>query len=470
MRIARVSGAVRFSVDSGAESILQQTGYGVIRDGNDWIIPDDDPKLLAGPDPVLQTVAVPFSFTENSYEEIAAAFVSEYLTEIEEWREHNPPPASLQVNPSFGIRSQLQEIHNLFFRENREKLAEVLVKQILPFMHRIMGAVHVAPLKISFRNQYGFLGFAKISYFIEEFGLGRAVTLVQENAMGSVLPAAPEVLSYVLGLLSFIPLASTLPVDRMGSQLHFFGPRGPWLFPFEATRGIFEISSSHGLPMSEIGRPPFINLSAEENRQYFFLAVDAVNSLLRFLNDPRNFVYQTGEVDLLRFLKTHSAVHLMFADLLAINHTTSINLHARAAFSFMDKLSNLKVTSPTSSDAEIFNRLFSAHAGQVVAKILSDHGSKRHVSLGKALKECAEAIFGGIQSHLSAALPSAHSEQDRLDRIRLFRNTVHGTFLKAGKFEKAFASSSATIPPQIVHVPLLYAWALSLDPHQVLAL
>jgi hypothetical protein len=470
MRIGHVSALDRLSVDAYTEGLQEEIGYRIVRVGDDWIIPDNDPRFLAGPDPVLQTVAAPLSLDANSYQEIAANFVSEYLTEIEGWREGNPPPDFVPVNPNYGIRSQLQEIHNLFFREPQNRLEPVLINQILPFMHRVMGAAYVAPLRISFQKQYGFLGFAKVAYFVKEFGIERAIGLVQGSAMGSVLPAAPEVLSYVLSLLTFMPLASTLLLDRMGSQLHFFGPRGPWLFPFEATRGIFEISSSHGLPLTEIGRPPFVSLTLEENQQYFFLAVDAINSLLRYLNDPRNFADKSGEIDLLRFLKTQSGVHLMFADLLSINHTTSINLHARAAFSFMDKLSNLKATSPASSDTQIFKRLFSAQAGQVVATILFNHGSKRHVSLGKALKDCAEAIFDGIHSHLSAALPSTHSEQDRLDRIRLFRNTVHGTFLKAGKFEKAFASTSATIPPQIVHVPLLYAWALSLDPHQVLTL
>ncbi len=470
MKIAHVLGPARFSVDAGAEILQRETGYRLVREGNDWIIPDDDPKLVAGPDPLLQTATRPHSLGADSYKEVAADFLSSYLTEIEKWREINPPPPFVKVDGNYGIRSKLQEIHNLFFREDRRHLEGVLINQILPFMHRAMGAAYVVPLKISFRNQYGFLGFAKISYFVKEFGAETAVTLVQENAMGSVLPAAPEVLSYVQGLLTFIPLTSTLLLDRMGSQLHFFSPRGPWLFPFEATRGIFEISSSHGLPMSEIGRPPFIDLTGDENQQYFLLAVDAINSLLRFLNDPRNFADQSGEIDLLRFLKTQSGVHLMFADLLAINHTTSINLHARTAFAFMDKLSNLKAMLPASpqKEDEIFKALFSARAGRVVAKVLSHYGSKRHQKLGKALKQCAENIFEGIHSHLSAALPRAHSEQDRLDRIRIFRNTTHGTFLKAGQFEKAFASSSATIPPQLVHVPLLYAWALCLDPHQIL--
>jgi len=460
----------RLSVDSYTEGIQREVGYRIVRHGDDWIIPDDDPKLLAGPDPVLQTVATPFSLDADTYQKIAANFVSNYLTEIEGWRERNPPPAFVPVNPNYGIRSQLQEIHNVFFRENQHRLESVLINQILPFMHRVMGAAYVAPLRISFREQYGFLGFAKIEYFVKEFGTEKAISLVQDSAMGSVLPAAPEVLSYVLGLLTFIPLASTFPLDRLGSQLHFFLPDGPWRFPFEATRGIFEIWSSHGLPMSEIGRPPFIRVTGDENQQCFLLAVDAINSLVGFLNDPRNFADQKGEIDLLRFLKTQSGIHLMFADLLSINHTTSITLHARAAFSFMDKLSNLKKTSPASSDSEIFKKLFSAQAGQTVAGILSDHGSKRHVGLGRALRQCAEAIFEGVHSHLSKALPALHSEKDRLDRVRVFRNTVHGTFLNAGKFEKTFASSPATIPPQLVHIPLLYAWALALDPRQILAL
>ena len=462
-------GAARFSVDWGAESLRNQTGYQFVRDGDDWIIPNDDPKLIAGPDPVLQTAGAPVPLAADFFEKIAADFLSGYLSEIEAWRERNPPPPFLKVNDQFGVRSHLQEIHNIFFRADRRELAAALVGQILPFMHKSLGATYVAPLKISFRNQYGFLGLAKIEYLVKRFGIEKAVILNRENAMDSVLPAAPEVLSYVLGLLSFMPLSSTLPLDRLGSQLHFFRSNGPWLFPFEATRGIFELWSSHALPMSEIGRPPFISLTGDENQQYFLLAVDAINSLLRFLNDPRNFADKTGEIDLLRFLKTQSGVHLMFADLLSINHTTSITLHARAAFSFMDKLSNLKAASP-SSEPGIFRELFSVKAGQVVAAILTEYGSKRHVGLGRALGQCADTIFDGIHSHLGRTLPAAHSEENRLDRIRVFRNTVHGTFLNAGEFEKTFASSSCTIPPQLVHLPLLYAWALALDPRQVLAL
>lgn len=469
MKTIRFPGLARSSRGSGAEVINRLTGYRVVRDGDDWIIPDDDPQLLAGPKPLLQTAVKPLSLSAESYNGTAADYVENYLSDFEQWKADRLAP-TIQLNSSYGIRSKLQETHYRFFFEDRRRLEHVLINEILPFMHKTLGARRVAPLKISVQEQYGILALAKIAYIAQEFGFEKAATLVGKNAMTSVLPAATEVLSYVQGLLTFTPLASTLPLDRMGSQLHFFSPRGTWLFPFEATRGIFEISSAHSLPMCEIGRPPFIDLTEHANQQYFLLAVEAINRLMRFLNDPRNFVDQTGEFDLNRFLKTQSALHLMFADLLAINHTTSIYLHARTALAFMDKLSNLKATlaQPPQNEDEIFRSLFSVHAGRVVAKVLSHYGNEQHERLGKALKRCAETIFSGIHAHLSAALSRGHSERDRLDLIRIFRNTTHGTFLRASQFEKAFTTSAATIPPQLVHVPLLYAWALALDPQQIL--
>ncbi|WP_425163454.1 hypothetical protein, partial [Candidatus Binatus sp.] len=121
-----------------------------MRDGDDWIIPNDDPKLIAGPDPVLQTAGAPVPLAADFFEKIAADFLSGYLSEIEAWRERNPPPPFLKVNDQFGVRSHLQEIHNIFFRADRRELAAALVGQILPFMHKSLGATYVAPLKISF--------------------------------------------------------------------------------------------------------------------------------------------------------------------------------------------------------------------------------------------------------------------------------------------------------------------------------
>jgi hypothetical protein len=451
--------------------IHRLTGYRVVRDGDDWLIPDDDPQLIAGPKPLLQTAVRPVSLSAESYKRTAADYVENYLSDFEQWRADRPQP-TIHLTSSYGFLSKLQEIHYRFFFEDRRRLEQLLIERILPFMHRTLGAGRVAPVKISVEEQYGILALAKIAYITKEFGFEKATMLVGKHAMSSVLPAATEVLSYVQGLLTFTPMASTLPLDRMGSQLHFFSPRGPWGFPFEAIRGIFAISSAHTLPMCEIGRPPFIDLAEHANQQYFLLAVEAINRLLRFLNDPRNFVDQAGEFDLNHFLKTQSGIHLMFADLLAINHTTSVYLHARTALSFMDKLSNLKATlaTPSQNEDEIFKSLFSAQAGRVVAKVLSHHGGQRHDKLGKALKHCAETIFGAIHEHLSKALPNGHSERDRLELIRTFRNTTHGSFLRARQFEKAFATSAATIPPQLPHVPLLYAWALALDPEQILTL
>jgi hypothetical protein len=467
----RFPGLARSSQDSGASVIEDLTGYKPIRDGEDWVVPDNDPQLVAGPKELLQTVVRPYILAIDSYENIAVDFLKNYSTAFEEYRAAHPVPTP-RATEGYGFRSELQGIHYRLFFADRSDLTDVLIREVLPFMRTTAGAKSVAPLKISAHRQYGILALAKIAYLAKEFGFEKARTAVlDEGAMTSILPAAPEVLSYVQGFLAFTPLASTLPLDRMGAQLHFFGPGGPWLFYPEATKGIFEMSRSHSLPMSELGRPPFIKLSEHENEQYFLLAVHAANRLLCFINDPRMFADAAGEFDLHRFLKTQSAFHFMFADLSAINHTTSVYLQSRTALSFMDKLSNLKVAlsaRPQNEDV-VFKSLFSAQAGETVASVISQQSHLKHEELGKAFKTCASTIFAGLHHHLSSALPPGHSEQDRLDLIRTFRNTTHGTFLRSKQFEKAFNSSAATIPPELVHVPLLYAWALALDPQQILS-
>ncbi len=293
MKPVRIPGLARSSRGSGAEHIRKLTGYAVVREGDDWIIPADDPQLLSGPKPLLQT-SKPIPLGTESYESTATNFVENYLSTFEQWRPE--PPKTINLFSDFGLLSEFQEIHHRFFFEEPDRLRRALAEKFLPFMHKRLHAGRVAPLKISVEEQYGIVALAKIAYMARQFGFEKAATLVQKNAMSSVLPSANDVVSYVQGLLTFIPLASTVPLDRMGSQLHFFSPRGSWAFPPEATQGVFQVSSARSSPICELGRPPFIALTDHINQRYFLLAVEATNRLLKFVNDPRQFQDHGGEI------------------------------------------------------------------------------------------------------------------------------------------------------------------------------
>ncbi len=79
----RFRGLATTSGGTSDKLISQVTGFTLQRDGEDWIVPPNDPKLMAGPDEVL-VVGDPIHLSVDEYPFVADTYASYLVRELED--------------------------------------------------------------------------------------------------------------------------------------------------------------------------------------------------------------------------------------------------------------------------------------------------------------------------------------------------------------------------------------------------
>ncbi len=449
------------------------TGYQVVRDGDDWVVPDDDPQLKKGPPPVLAAADKPTTLSKAKYDDIAATFVNHNLNlnkEFEEFRKSHP----ITPNPvplEYGVLSDFWRIRDAFFFSDTKRLHAVIRDDVLPFMHSTLRAKSVWPVHVDARYQQSVLSLAKISHLVSLHGIQESQRLIfEQRAMGSILPSPLDVLTYPNGLLTFSPCSAAIPVSRLGADLYFLRD-GLWKPPTVALQGLYGKAILGNRPIADSRRHlPLVVRSADVPR-YFKLAIESVNLMMRFLNDPLSFRTDNDEVDNESVLMTHASVGFLFADLISLSHTESEYIRQRLAFSFLDKMANLKArwsASGKGDDVAIFKRLLSLEFGELVAHICGTGAANVHRDLAKTIRDAALTVYRSVHEHVLKSLGKQADEDEIIEHLRTLRNCTHGAFLKGDKFQKSFFASDATIPPDVSNLPLFLTWAFTLNAKQVL--
>jgi hypothetical protein len=143
------------------------------------------------------------------------------------------------------------------------------------------------------------------------------------------------------------------------------------------------------------------NLGSFGGRKYFNTVVRGVNKLLCFLNNPLNYVNDKGVIDNQRLLQSHSAFHLMFADLAAINYTNSKYCKTRFSFSYLDKLSNVKANflgiKDKNADELMFNRILSLEHGDKLARMLKYHFANEYDKVGTVMRSATQKAAAPVR-------------------------------------------------------------------------
>lgn len=298
-------------------------GYSIQRDGNDGIIPESDPKLNEELPDVLVADPEPTLLAAENFEKIADWFVREYLSDLIEWRraEVNGPPPRDAANGD--TRSKLDSLLDAFAFAPRDKLHGSLTTSILPFMQSTMGANLVWPVRESVSSAQEWLSLNKMLLVAEQFGADKVQEMVLERrVLWHILPDPFNSVAYLDAILMFAPYAISLPFDRVPSQLHFLR-NSLWDFPVSAFEGIYQMFCPALKPLTEMEVLDPLNprvLTGELPRNWFAAAVTAINQLLRHLRESRNFVDASGALNYLRVVQAHAAVHLLFTDLMQIQH------------------------------------------------------------------------------------------------------------------------------------------------------
>lgn len=216
------------------------TGFKLRRDGDDWLIPGDDPVLLRGPADILSTIDPPPDLKPESYHAIANEYVANFLVSYFE-EKLTQPKEKLQIYGEWGIRTPLESHKLNFFFTPTNGVVERLTKETFPFLcSEELGATSVAPIFVNADYQQAFLSISKLLAIAEYGGFESAQKhVLSQTNLNAMLPTPIDILSYVESLNTMCPAAISLPLHRMGSSLHFMRPT-PWFFPKLAIENIYE--------------------------------------------------------------------------------------------------------------------------------------------------------------------------------------------------------------------------------------
>jgi hypothetical protein len=471
----RLAGLAGPSNGTNREHIERLTGYSLRRDGDDWIVPEDDIALRRGPSDTLFTVDSPRDLNSTSYRAIAAEYAEKFLNP--DFEKSLPQPTEkIPIYGEWGIRTPL-ETHKLnFFFSPANTIVARLTQETFPFFcSEELGATSVAPISTNASYQQAFLSIAKLLALAQYKGVQSAKDHVaSQTGLNAALPTTLDILSYVESLNTMCPAAMSLPLHRVGSSLHFMRPK-PWFFPRLAIENVYEQVLERIEPIASTEVTFFTkgqHLQKRAVHSYFLSAVEGVNRLTRFLNDVRTYADGEGTFNPMKMAKAHSVVRLMFADWQSINFTNSRYIKLRMGFAFLDKLANFLafMRGSTVPEDELFKRLCSETTGLRLAAMLQANFETRFHGLGRLMAGLTQATYKRIHSHVSTQLrkPTC-SEYERLDYLRKLRNSAHGAFLKANQFEDVFLAAGGTICMEFTFLPLLLLWGLVADPGKFLS-
>jgi hypothetical protein len=465
----RFAGLAKTSEGTNKAKIEQLTGFTLQRDGDDWLVRENDPVLLRGPGNVLVTRDEPWELNPSRYKAIGDEYSQRFLNAYFEER-LTPPQEPVPIYGEWGIRTPLEERRLNLFLTPTQAVSARLEQDTLPFFLNEMRASSVAPLMAKADLQQAFISISKILALIQYTGLeGTAARISRQQDLDPGLPTSLDIMNYVESLNTMSPAAISLPIQRMGSSLHFMRGK-PWFFPRLAIENIYEQLVEEIKPLVDSQVAFFTQNQHIQKRAvhaYFLASVDAVNRLMRYLNDVRTYVDARGVFDPIRMVKAQSVVRLMFADWQSINFTNSRYTQLRMVFAFLDKLANLVAIMQGSktSEEELAKRLCSRQVGQRISELLRHNFSPRFHSLALLMARTCTATYDRLHQHIgSQPLRGAENEAQRLNYLRTVRNSAHGAFLRSNQFEEVFLAARGSVCAEFNYLPLLLLWGLASDP------
>ena len=193
---------------------------------------------------------------------------------------------------------------------------------------------------------------------------------------------------------------------------------------------------------------------------------EGVNNLLSFLNDPRNFLHSDGTANFLKQIQAHSVVQLIFADVNALNYSTSAHNRISYAMSALDKFANLRANLGMSGESEAMQGFAALSQRDHLKKLIASATAKfGYIDVGKSFGSMIDNSYGEIHGQLARQCGAeSSSEMERLNRIWMQRNVRHGTFLKREQFERLFFEADGTIAGSIGTLPFLLLVGFISDP------
>lgn len=450
-------------------------GYKAVIKGGDLVVPANDPALRAGPPDVLEMKAQ-IDLRETSLEEVGRQLAATVPNEFAPYTEEADAalPSKVRIAGGVGLLSELTLVLTKIAIADPQALPGILSDELIPLLIDKFSVTHVTPVVINGNQQQSFFTWAKIAALGERFGAKEVERRIQgqQALAGFEMSAGFELLYGTEALTRMIPMAYTLPVQRWGCIWHF-QKQHALIFPETGVRSVFGTFPHPITPRSDrvsmFAQPPVLN--GDDIWRLLRQSVIGINSLMRYLNDPRTFADDNGNVDWMEQLRAFGAVHMLLADLASTNYTMQSYDKATAAFGFLDKLANMKahMGCPEKGEPRIFDALLSLAQGKELKRLFKQHIATIHPSLGLELIDTTGRVYAGLHRALARqAELGERRELSRLERLRALRNLTHGPFLRGGRFDKLFLGGGGVVPAEIGTVPWLLMIGLLADPETFL--
>ncbi|MFN4281791.1 MAG: hypothetical protein ACK4NA_04030 [Alphaproteobacteria bacterium] len=449
---------------------LKEFGIQAVQEGRDLVVKRPDAIKLR---PILK-LSPRLSLTTETLRQVGHAMVSQLTRPTDE---DFKIPEKIKLTRDFGTLTEIDRVSSLAMVMSDSDIEDFVVSDLLPVMISKLSAAYVTGATCDVAYQQAWISVSKICFLADKVGVDRAGTLVKDrNAFGSALLNGADPLTFLDAFTRFSPIALTLPVRRRLYNSWHFQCEGFWNFSSALTHTFLNQFTLALSPLSaeshHIGLPG-IKMGETQVWQFLRTAVSAINNLMTYANDPRNFADENGVVDFFKKLQTYTAINFIFADLSALNFSTTAHNRVSFGMTIMDRLANARVSLGGQTKSESQQMAFLASMSQCAEaeSVLKLKISELYPELGETLIAVLNQSYKDLHTHLAGqSVNEDKSELSRLERLRLQRNLRHGAFLdRREKFEKLFLESDGTVPNSLASMAYLLVLAFALDPARFVA-
>lgn len=470
-RIVRIR--LRGLANTGSDNLAalrSLSGFNLSREGQDYVVYDDDPKLReASPPFIVLGERIDIRCTEAAAKITAAVACAPSAPDVS-------MPTEIGVIDDLGFLSRLDAAARPFFFAPIPSLELVVAEQVLPVMVEL-NAWTARSITTDIKAFYARVALPKMSFLIERFGSKASVgAIFDRRLLSGVLPSPLEPLELLDALLIFPPHVAALSLHRPSCAVAFIADRVK----------IFDNRVFQGLPNYLV--PELTHLLTRgagaalkkcrfdgEADQFLSVVTQATNSFWAFFTTPLLWLGDDGIVDDLRQIKGMSLARLLVSDVLAIQRASSAFARTRLMFEFFDKFAALCVERHAgfndrqrqTTEANWAPQLMQNELLSLVIRIFNYQYRTTRQKVFLLLAEFSEAVRKGIvrdfaKMHAEAGEPI--TQESVSECIRIIRNLVHGTFLSSGRFEKLFLKINPSLPVDAHRLPWVYLLAFGIDP------
>lgn len=410
---------------------------------------------------------------ESDNEEISKQLISLINKETIKYLDQQRPSRMPTIFKGLGIHTDLKK-YLLSFLLVPASRQEILSKHIIPLLKLELSVTRVTPISLDVEKQAKIFSLLKILNVRETLGddlsEGALRHYVEKKDVfsGIEMKAGFPILSFLDVYLQIRNVFVTFPINEMGVCWHFYDM--PKSFPHEMMMGFSDNFKSDVNPLIKTGSVlviPAKNRSETFSRDMLKFSVRCLNNMFEFANDVFNFLDKDGSVNYMRQMQYGGTLHLLYADLIALNATALTHIQMNMALGALSKISNLCYSRPEEkfSDEDYRDFFFS---DEMNIFLITSFTECRFITA--EIRDFYKGIIQGCYDGLHAELSEIFQDDNKKKRIflfRAFRNFyAHGTHLESADFGGIFGHSRGEIPSETTLFPFIILVGMSLHPER----